>query len=120
MVQCTMLQVISGSKLILRKESTRHHVDLLLSSKHWPLAYAVDMACDVVAHTEVRVPKLAKMMWGDRRGCFEVPKKSEKPKVSCLAALIYSHVALIIFFTMLLSLQKYPNLMRQIKVLWQL
>ena len=40
------------------------------------------MACDVVAHIEVRIPKLAKMMWGDRRGCFEVPKKNEKPKVS--------------------------------------
>lgn len=71
-----------GIKIYLRKESTRDHVDLLLSSRHWPLAYAVDMACDVVAHTEVREPKLAKMMWGERCGCFEVPKKNEKPKVS--------------------------------------
>ena len=80
--QCIINQVISGSKFILRKESTRDHVDLLLSSKHWPLAYAVDMACDVVAHMEVRTPKLAKAMWGDRRGCFEKPKNGENPKVS--------------------------------------
>ena len=59
-------QVISGSKSILKKESTRDHVDLLISSKHWPLAYAVDMACDVVAHMEVRAPKLARAMWGER------------------------------------------------------
>lgn len=65
----------------MRKESTRDHVDLLLSSKYWPLAYAVDMACDVVAHMEVRVPQLAKAMWGNRRGCFETPKKQECPKV---------------------------------------
>jgi hypothetical protein len=37
------------------------------------------MACDVVAHIEVRTPKLAKAMWGDRRGCFE---KTKNPKVS--------------------------------------
>ena len=67
---------------MLRKESTRDHVDLLLSSKHWPLAYAVDMACDVVAHTEVRVPKLARAMWNNRRGCFQEPKKGQDPTVS--------------------------------------
>ena len=44
-------QVISGSKFIM-KESTHDHVDLL-----WPLAYAVDMACDDVAHMKVTVPK---------------------------------------------------------------
>lgn len=67
---------------MLRKESTRDHVDLLLSSKHWPLAYAVDMACDVVAHIEVRVPKLARAMWKDRRGCFQKPVKGQDPIVS--------------------------------------
>ena len=76
-------QVISASKFILRKESTRDHVDLLLSSKHWPLAYAVDMACDVVAHVEVRAPKLAKVMWGDRCGCFETLRKGMDAKVNC-------------------------------------
>ena len=66
----------------MKKESTRDHVDLLLSSKHWPLAYAVDMACDVAAHTEVRVPKLARAMWQDRRGCFQKPRKGQDPTVS--------------------------------------
>lgn len=74
--------MISGSKFILKKESTRDHVDLLLSSKHWPLAYAVDMACDVVAHMAVRAPKLARALWGERRGCFEKPKIGINPKVS--------------------------------------
>ena len=84
-IQCKFMhhptQVISASKFIMRKESTHDHVDLLLSSKHWPLAYAVDMACDIVAHTEVRNPSLAKTLWGERRGCFEKPKK-EIPHVN--------------------------------------
>lgn len=54
-------------------------MDLLLSSKHWPLVYAVDMACDVVAHLEVREPKLANAMWAKRRGCFEEPKVGNYP-----------------------------------------
>ena len=43
----------------MKKESTRDHVDLPLSSKHWPVVFAVHMACDVTAHVEVRHPKLA-------------------------------------------------------------
>lgn len=65
----------------MRKESTRDHVDLL-SSWCWPTVYAVDMACDVVAHMEVREPQLASALWGDRRGCFEVPSASTSPQVS--------------------------------------
>ena len=83
-----MLQVISASKFIMRKESTRDHVDLLLSSKHWPLVYAVDMTCDVVAHVEVREPKLANAMWGDRRGCFQRPVPGIPPKVNNYTATI--------------------------------
>lgn len=67
----------------MRKESTRDHVDLLLSCKHWPLVYAVDMACDVVDHVEVRLPQLANAMWGERRGCFQKPIVGVKPEVSC-------------------------------------
>lgn len=66
----------------MRKESTRDHVDLLMSSKHWPLVYAVDMACDVVAHIEVRHPKLANAMWGEKRGCFQQPEQGITPEVS--------------------------------------
>lgn len=83
--------MISASKFIMRKESTRDHVDLLLSSKHWPLVYAVDMACDVVAHVEVREPKLANAMWGDRRGCFQRPVPGIPPKVTATIFLITHH-----------------------------
>ena len=75
------IQVISATKYIMRKESTRDHVDLLLSSRHWPTVYAIDMACDVVAHMEVREPQLASALWQDRRGCFEVPSTCSLPKV---------------------------------------
>ncbi len=66
----------------MRKESTRDHADLLLSSKHWPLVYAVDMACDVVAHLETREPAMTRQMWGERRGCFEKPQSGVNPTVS--------------------------------------
>lgn len=75
------MQVISATKYIVYKESTRDHVDLLLSSRYWPAVYAVDMACDVVAHTEAREPHLANSLWGDRRGCFEKPTTDSLPKV---------------------------------------
>ena len=75
--------MIYGTKYIVRKESTRDHVDLLLSTKYWPIVYAVDMACDVVAHTEVRLPGLSNDLWGDRRGCFEKPTSNSQPNVQC-------------------------------------
>ena len=59
--------ISSKLKFVMRKESTRDHVDLLLSSKHWPVVFAVDMACDVAAHLEVCLPKLATALWGERR-----------------------------------------------------
>lgn len=82
-----VLKVISASKFIIRKESTRDHVDLLISSKHWPLVYAVDMACDVVAHIETREPQLARVMWGKRRGCFEKPESGTAPMVIMTATI---------------------------------
>ena len=80
--------MISASKFIMRKESTRDHVDLLLSSKHWPLVYAVDMACDVVAHVEV---KLANAIWGDKRGCFQRPVPGIPPKVTATIFLTHDN-----------------------------
>ena len=65
----------------MRKESTRDHVDLLLSSRCWPVVYAVDMACDVVAHMEAREPQLASALWGDRKGCFQIPSAKALPEV---------------------------------------
>ena len=47
----------------------------------WPIVYAVDMACDVVAHMEAREPQLASALWGDRKGCFETPSASALPEV---------------------------------------
>ena len=90
-INIIILQVISASKFIMREESTRDHIDLLLSSKHWPLVYAVDMACDVVAHVEVREPKLANAMWGDRRGCFQQPVPGIPPKVTATIFLKIYH-----------------------------
>ena len=81
--QMQTLQVVSAAKYIMRKESTRDHVDLLLSSKHWPVVFAVDMACDVVAHVEVRHPNLATALWEDRRGCFQKPHPRNDPQVCC-------------------------------------
>ena len=66
----------------MRKVSTRDHVDLLMSSKHWPVIYAVDMACDIAAHVGTRNPQLANALWGNRQGCFESPSRNKDPEVS--------------------------------------
>ena len=50
--------------------------------KSWPIVYAVDMACDVVAHMEAREPALASQFWDNRRGCFERPSTTSQPKVN--------------------------------------
>lgn len=89
----TYMQVIYSTKYIVRKESTRDHVDLLLSMKHWPLVYAVDMACDVVAHTEVRLPALANALWGERRGCFEKPSTTSQPNVGASITIVHACIA---------------------------
>lgn len=73
--------MISASKFIMKKESTRDYLDLLLSCKYWPVVLAVDMACDVVSHIECRQPILAHAIWGERRGCFEKPTANKKTQV---------------------------------------
>ena len=65
----------------MRKESTRDYADLLQSVKHWPVVFAVDMACDVAAHLQACHPQLANALWGERRGCFEKPINDRKPMV---------------------------------------
>ena len=62
--------------------------------KHWPLVYAVDMACDVVAHTEVRLPALANDLWGERRGCFEKPSTNSQPNVGATITVTIVHAKL--------------------------
>ena len=39
-------------------------MDLLLSTRHWSVVYTVDMACDVVAHTEPHLPRMADVFLG--------------------------------------------------------
>ncbi|MGH0118261.1 UNVERIFIED_CONTAM: hypothetical protein FKN15_049282 [Acipenser sinensis] len=76
-------QVVCGSKYIVRGESARDHVDLLVSSRYWPPVYAVDMAKQVAVSTDVWYPELAAQMWGKNQGCFSDPM--ELPEyVSCI------------------------------------
>ncbi len=48
----------------------------------WPVVYAVDMACDVVAHVEAWVLEMAAFLSGDAKGCFEKPQYRQMPSVS--------------------------------------
>ncbi|XP_067423221.1 HMG domain-containing protein 3 isoform X2 [Emydura macquarii macquarii] len=75
-------QVVCGSKYIVRGESARDHVDLLVSSRHWPPVYAVDMASSVALCADICCPDLTIQMWGKNQGCFSDPM--EPPThVSC-------------------------------------
>ena len=80
----------------MRQESTRDHADLLMSTKHWPTVFAVDMACDLVAHFEAREPHLASMLWEDKSGCFEKPVATNKPQVLQLTCVIYFYSIIIL------------------------
>ncbi|XP_065412092.1 HMG domain-containing protein 3 isoform X5 [Chrysemys picta bellii] len=75
-------QVVCGSKYIVRGESARDHVDLLVSSRHWPPVYVVDMASSVALCADICCPALTVQMWGKNQGCFSDPM--EPPTcVSC-------------------------------------
>ncbi|XP_075756652.1 HMG domain-containing protein 3 [Pelodiscus sinensis] len=75
-------QVVCGSKYIVRGESARDHVDLLVSSRHWPPVYVVDMASSVALCADICCPDLTTQMWGKNQGCFSDPM--EPPMcVSC-------------------------------------
>ena len=75
------MKVVTATKFIVWQESTRDHADLLMSTKYWPTVFAVDMACDLVAHIEAREPMLARILWDDRSGCFEKPTVTKEPQV---------------------------------------
>uniref|UniRef100_A0A8B9ZLB9 HMG-box containing 3 n=1 Tax=Anas platyrhynchos TaxID=8839 RepID=A0A8B9ZLB9_ANAPL len=66
-------QVVCGSKYIVRGESARDHVDLLVSSRHWPPVYVVDTASSVALCADICYPDLASQMWGKNQGCFSDP-----------------------------------------------
>ena len=100
-VDTPYLQVVTAAKYIVRKESTRDHVDLLMSSKYWPVVFAVDMACDLAAHIGVRNPSLSSALWGRRQGCFETPNATHDPDVRFMSVIyillhgLYLHVGCI-------------------------
>ncbi|XP_047634992.1 HMG domain-containing protein 3 isoform X2 [Phacochoerus africanus] len=75
-------QVVCGSKCLVRGESALDHVDLLVSSRHWPPVYVVDMATPVALCADLCYPELTSQMWGRNQGCFSNP--TEPPvSVSC-------------------------------------
>ncbi|KAL4631352.1 HMG domain-containing protein 3 isoform X2 [Arapaima gigas] len=75
-------QVVCGSKYMVRGESARDHVDLLVSSRYWPPVYVTDCARQVALCTDVQYPDLAWQMWGKNQGCFSDPM-GEPEYVSC-------------------------------------
>uniref|UniRef100_A0A8B9N0H0 HMG-box containing 3 n=1 Tax=Accipiter nisus TaxID=211598 RepID=A0A8B9N0H0_9AVES len=66
-------QVVCGSKYIVRGENARDHVDLLVSSRHWPPVYVVDTASSVALCADICCPGLTSQMWGKNQGCFSDP-----------------------------------------------
>eukprot|EP00064_Thunnus_orientalis_P011477 superscaffoldBa00001659_g11508 len=75
-------KVVCGSKYLVRGETARDHVDLLLSSRYWPPVYVNDCARQVALCADMQYPELAAQMWGRNQGCFSDP--FEKPVfVSC-------------------------------------
>ncbi|XP_062850772.1 HMG domain-containing protein 3 [Trichomycterus rosablanca] len=63
-------QVVCGSKYLVRGETARDHVDLLVSSRFWPPVYVADCAQKVALCAEALYPELAAQMWGRNQGCF--------------------------------------------------
>ncbi|KAM9741161.1 HMG domain-containing protein 3 isoform 1-T3 [Menidia menidia] len=75
-------KVVCSSKCLVRGETARDHMDLLLSSRHWPPVYVCDSARKVALCTDLQYPELAIQMWGRNQGCFSDP--FENPEfVSC-------------------------------------
>uniref|UniRef100_A0A3B5KVM3 HMG box domain containing 3 n=1 Tax=Xiphophorus couchianus TaxID=32473 RepID=A0A3B5KVM3_9TELE len=74
--------VVCSSKYLVRGETARDHVDLLLSSRYWPPVYVCDCPRQVALCTDLQYPELATQMWGRNQGCFSDP--FEKPEfVTC-------------------------------------
>ncbi|XP_065130063.2 HMG domain-containing protein 3 [Paramisgurnus dabryanus] len=75
-------QVVCSSKYIVRRESARDHVDLLLSTRFWPPVYVTDCAQKVALCADVLYPELTSQMWGRNQGCFSDPSTAPQ-YVSC-------------------------------------
>uniref|UniRef100_A0A3Q3W5X9 HMG box domain-containing protein n=1 Tax=Mola mola TaxID=94237 RepID=A0A3Q3W5X9_MOLML len=78
-------KVVCGSKYLVRGETARDHVDLLLSSRYWPPVYVSDCARLVALCADMQYPELAARMWARNQGCFSDP--FEKPVVVSCAGL---------------------------------
>ncbi|XP_029020688.1 HMG domain-containing protein 3 isoform X2 [Betta splendens] len=78
-------KVVCGSKYLVRGETARDHVDLLLSSRFWPPVYVSDSARQVALCADMQYPELASQMWGRNQGCFSDP--FDKPEFVSLAEL---------------------------------
>ncbi|CAN9514946.1 unnamed protein product [Ophioblennius macclurei] len=75
-------KVVCSSKYLVRGETARDHVDLLLSSRYWPPVYVCDCARQVALCADMQYPEVAAQMWGRNQGCFSDP--FEPPEhVSC-------------------------------------
>ncbi|XP_043559205.1 HMG domain-containing protein 3 isoform X3 [Chiloscyllium plagiosum] len=90
-------KVVCGSKYLVRRESSRDHVDLLVSSRYWPPVYVVDMAPHVALNADVRYPEIAGQIWGHKQGCFSDPLEAPK-HVSC-PELLDQHYAMDVLLT---------------------
>uniref|UniRef100_A0A1A8CZG4 HMG box domain containing 3 n=3 Tax=Nothobranchius kadleci TaxID=1051664 RepID=A0A1A8CZG4_NOTKA len=66
-------QVVCSSKYLVRGETARDHVDLLLSSRYWPPVYVSDCPRQVALCVDLQYPELAIQMWGRNQGCFSDP-----------------------------------------------
>uniref|UniRef100_A0A1A8PAV2 HMG box domain containing 3 n=1 Tax=Nothobranchius pienaari TaxID=704102 RepID=A0A1A8PAV2_9TELE len=66
-------QVVCSSKYLVRGETARDHVDLLLSSRYWPPVYVSDCPRQVALCVDLQYPELAAQMWGRNQGCFSDP-----------------------------------------------
>lgn len=75
-------KVVCGSKCLIRSETARDHIDLLLSSRYWPPVYVSDCAQQVALCADMQYPDLATQMWGRNQGCFCDPFESPEI-VSC-------------------------------------
>ncbi|TWW54961.1 HMG domain-containing protein 3 HMG box-containing protein 3 [Takifugu flavidus] len=75
-------KVVCGSKYLVRGETARDHVDLLLSSRYWPPVYISDCARSVALCADMHYSELATKMWGRNQGCFSDPFEKTQV-VSC-------------------------------------
>lgn len=75
-------KVVCSSKYLVRGETARDHVDLLLSSRYWPPLYVCDCPRPVALCADMQYPQLAAQMWGRNQGCFSDPLETPE-LVSC-------------------------------------